>query len=101
MIGIEETYDGLFLRVICDGTQFKLGFIYNCRIYDDAAIVFRTRHDEHSTKQSYVRIDKKRFDNISIDNFTHEVVLYLTDNYEITIINNSNIVGTCVRYYID
>jgi hypothetical protein len=101
MIGIEETYIGLFLRVICEGTEFKLGYIYNCCIYDDDAIIFRAKRDEHSTKRSYVLIDKKLFDNIAIDNFTHEVSLYVAGNYEITIINNSNSVGTCVRYYIN
>lgn len=101
MIGIEETYNGLFLRVICEGTPFLLGFIYNCRIYDDEAIVFRTRYDEHSTKGSYVIINKKHFDHLAIDTARHEVVLYVAGNYEITILNNSNRLGSCVRYYIN
>lgn len=102
MIGIEETYIGLSLRVICiDGTQFKIGFIYDCRIYDDNAIIFKTRRDEYSTTESNVTITKKHFNHIAIDTFNHEVVLYVTDNYEITILNNSNTLGTCVRYCIN
>lgn len=100
MIGIEETYKGLFLRVICEGTQVKMGFIYNCRIYDDRAIIFRTRYDEYSPDIKVV-ITKKHFDHIAIDTFKHEVVLYVIDNYEIKIINNSNSSGTHVRYYIN
>lgn len=99
MIGNEtEIYNGLFLRVICEDTQFKIGFIYNCRIYDES-IIFRTRCDEYSTKQAHIVINKKHSDHIAIDNVKHEVLLYVTDNYEIRILNYSTNLGSCVRYY--
>lgn len=101
MIGIEETYNGLLLRFICECAQFKTSFIYNCRVYDDNAIIFRTRRDEYSTTESEVVITKKHFDHLAIDTFEHAVLLYLTDNYEIKIINNSNSSGTHVRYFIN